>query len=398
MPYSVVIAKPTKDCNADCTYCSAPPDGNAAWSLDDFKRMFDSLAPSFTEQVDWIWHGGEPMLMGPDYFRDCAEYAAAQHGGINFAIQTNLLGYSSSRWKDVFETTFGGRVSSSFDPYQKYRTVKGSAERYDRLFWRALDSAITDGFRPLIIGVYDEGAVSSAFDMYDRAVSYGTDTFDIRYNYAYPAGRVGGSGVLIEPASYGQMLIDLYDRWIDEVPGFVITPLDQMLEKVAGYRTNQCPWTRSCGGRFLTIDPDGSVYNCSEFSDLGDTKYRFGNLLTGEVQGATPIDVKFYDPLEIVQALRASPASIEIMSRNTKLPPDCKTCRHFVECGGGCARDSVLFDRGIAGKFMYCQSWKMVFDHIKDSVISGRADRMLHKLGTPADDARSRLQAYGWRT
>lgn len=199
--------------------------------------------------------------------------------------------------------------------------------------------------------------------------------------------------MLIKPRTYGQMLIDLYDRWVSDLPTFNITPLDQMLQKVAGYRSTLCPWTRSCGGKFLTIDPDGSVYNCSEFSDLGDERYRFGNILTGEVAGATPVEVKFYHPSEIVPALAASPASKEIMRRQFKLPVDCKSCEHFSECEGGCARDSVLFERGMGGKFAYCESWKMVFARLKDSVVSGEADRLLLKLGITPADARARVSA-----
>ena len=123
MPYSVVIAKPTKSCNADCSYCSAPPDGAGQWSLEDFKTIVDRLQGNLTPKVDWIWHGGEPMLMGPDFFRACAEYADAQGVKLNFAIQTNLLSYTSARWGDVFENVFEGRISTSFDPYKKYRTV-----------------------------------------------------------------------------------------------------------------------------------------------------------------------------------------------------------------------------------------------------------------------------------
>nr|WP_235575627.1 radical SAM protein [Pseudomonas aeruginosa] len=394
MPYSVVIAKPTKECNADCTYCSAPPDGASRWSLDDFKIILDRLQGNLTPQVDWIWHGGEPMLMGPDYFRACAEYAKSQGVNLNFAIQTNLLGYNSGRWKGVFEEVFGGRISTSFDPYKKYRTVKGQAETYDRMFWRAMDEVIADGFRPLVIGVYDEGAADRAAVMFDRANAYGNFGFDIRFNYAYPAGRVRNAGMLIQPQTYGQMLIDLYNRWISEVPSFNITPLDQMLSKVAGFRALLCPWTKSCGGKFLTIDPDGTVFNCSEFSDLGDPAHRFGNILTGAVQvAAQPVQVQYYSGADVVPALASSPASREIIQRSRNVPPDCKTCRHFQECQGGCARDAVLFERGMGGKFAYCQSWKMVFDRLKESVQTGEADRVLYRLGIDPVAARYRLQA-----
>jgi sulfatase maturation enzyme AslB (radical SAM superfamily) len=102
----------------------------------------------------------------------------------------------------------------------------------------------------------------------------------------------------------------------------------------------------------------------------------------------------FYPPQALSRALTTSKASREIMSRQVMLPPDCKTCRHYEECEGGCARDAVLFERGMAGKFGYCESWKMVFDRLKASVISGEADRILYKLGTPPADAKARLTMF----
>jgi radical SAM protein with 4Fe4S-binding SPASM domain len=394
MPYSVVIAKPTKECNADCSYCSAPPDGAERWTLDDFKLILDRLSGNLTPRVDWIWHGGEPMLMQPDFFRACAEYAQAQGIKLNFAMQTNLLSYDTARWKGVFEEVFEGRISTSYDPYKKYRTVKGNADTYDRLFWRAMDAAIRDGFRPLVIGVYDEGSAQDAQGIYERAVAYGNHGFDIRFNYAYPAGRAKESGMLIKPSTYGRMLLDLFERWIDEMPAFNITPLDQMLAKVAGHRAQLCPWTKSCGGRFLTIDPDGSVFNCSEFSDLGDRKYRFGNILTGVIDSEVQsVDVRTYIGSEIVPALASSPASRDIIRRARNVPPDCRSCPHFQECEGGCARDAVLFEKGLGGKFAYCESWKMVFSRLKESVLSGEADRALYRLGIDPVAARHRLTA-----
>ena len=332
------------------------------------------------------------MLMGPEFFRACADYASSIGLNLEFAIQTNLLAYKSSRWKSVFDDIFEGRISTSYDPYKKYRTVKNNADTYDRMFWRAMADVINDGFRPLVIGVYDEGAADKAMVMYDRAAAHGSYGFDIRYNYAYPAGRASEAGMLIGSDTYGRMLVDLYDRWISELPSFNITPLDQMLSKVAGFKSILCPWTRKCGGKFLTIDPDGSVFNCSEFSDLGDPEHRFGNILEGTVQTqAQPIEVKHYTGADFVPALAASPASRAIIGRSRNVPPDCKTCRHFQECEGGCARDSVLFERGMGGKFAYCQSWKMVFDRLKESVLTGEADKVLLRLGIDPVAARYRV-------
>ncbi|MEE8058001.1 MAG: radical SAM protein [Pseudomonadales bacterium] len=395
MGYSVVIAKPTKACNADCSYCSAPIDDTGKWKFDDFKRIIDTIARYFTEEMDWIWHGGEPMLMGPDFYYECAEYVKDFPTTIKFAMQTNLLSYNHDRWYDLFHTTFKGRISSSFDPYKKFRTVKGNSDTYDRIFWKSLEAILEDGFHPLLIGVYDEGGAKNIFDIYKRAISYGKDTFSFRVNYAYPAGRAKNSGAMIRPKTYGQMLIDLYDRWLADMPAFAITPLDQMLSKVCGYQNGRCPWTKDCGGRFLTVDPDGSVWNCSEFSDLNDTKLMFGNVLTGEIApteegGAT----KRVKPELWVPQMRSTVASRKMVERRFNVPLDCRSCRHYSECEGGCMRDAELFDRGLGGKFYYCQSWKMVFDHIKASVLSGGADAMIRRMKYSPEDAKHRLKGY----
>ncbi len=359
-----IITKPTKVCNASCTYCSAPPDGAPKWSWEQFTFFFDRVQPHLAPRADIIWHGGEPMLMGPDFYWRAWEYAKARHPGVRFSMQTNLLGYSSARWRDLFRDVFEGNISTSFDPDESFREYRGSTKLYTRLFFSRLEAMVDDGFHPLVIGTYGEETVHYGEVMYEKALSYGDKPFSLRFNYRYPAGRARGQGELIRPATYAQMLIHLYDRWIRELPNFLITPLDQMLRKTLNKHLTQCPWTKACGGAFLGVEPNFDVYNCSEFADLGEEEWRFGNLQE-----------------QTVPELLKSRAATLIRRRRVHSPVDCQSCRHFVECEGGCMRDAVLYDHGIFGKFHYCQSWKMVFDRIKQSIRTGEADAALAKMG-----------------
>lgn len=367
---STVIAKPTKLCNADCLYCSTPPDGKGKWSLDDFKRYFDDLAPKMSGQAVWLWHGGEPMLMGPDFYHRAYEHARQALPQIRFSMQSNILGYSTGRWKELLETVFKRSISSSYDPDEINRTMKGSATRFHKIFFQKLDLMLADGFRPSVIGTYTEESAALGVELYERSKAQGNAAFSLRFNYRYPVGRAYGEGEAISPQTYGQMLLDVYNRWIVDNPPFMITPLDEMLGKVIGTEGSRCPWTNSCGGRFLSIDPDGSVYNCAEFGSLGASlveeglvdPYKYGNL-----NGQT------------VEELLASPAASDMRRRRVDVPQTCRTCRHFNECEGGCARDSALYGRGMGGKFYYCESWIMVFDRIKESVLSGEADVVIRE-------------------
>lgn len=381
---TTVIAKPTKDCNADCAYCSTPPDGKGNWTVDSFKRNFEKIAPWMTQKATIVWHGGEPMLLGPDFYEKTFEFAKTLVPNIDFAMQTNILGYSSAKWKDTIHGVFKGRISSSYDPDEKHRTMKGNPATYSRVFFRNLDQVIKDDIGIMIIGTYTENSAHLGMNMYETAKSYGEKTFGLRFNYRYPVGRDYAAGETILPETYGKMLIDLYDRWIRETPSFRITPLDQMLLKTLGEDSSRCPWTNNCGGRFLGIDPDWSVYNCAEFGSLAANMrsngendiYRYGNLETDSIED-----------------ILNSKAAAVMRRRRVKLPFDCTTCEHFRECEGGCMRDALLYEHGLGGKFHYCQSWKMVFSRIKESVISGEADEIIKRYGGDASKSKKNLTA-----
>lgn len=369
-----VILKPTKLCNADCSYCCAPPDGAGMWDLNRFRRYFDRLAPALSPSPVVLWHGGEPMLLGPEFYERALEYARSKVPGVRFSMQTNLLLYSTARWQRIFVDVFGGSFSTSFDPDGERRSLKGDTQAYQTRFLRKLDEVLADGLRPLVIGTYNQATIHLAESVYEKSLSYGEKAFSIRINYMHPTGRIAGLGGLIQPRHYGGALTAIYDRWIKEMPNFDITPLDLMVKRVVGLDSDRCPWTKSCGGRFLSIEPNGDAYNCGEYADLGDRRQCFGNL---EKQS--------------VEEMLRSPPAVMIRRRRVSVPLECQTCRHFEQCEGGCSRDSALFGNGVLGKFHYCGAWMMIFDRIKESIASGEADSLLKRYGVDPSWARRRV-------
>lgn len=389
---STIIIKPTKMCNADCGYCSSPQEDKLKWTNDDFEVVFDSIHKNLSSAPYFIWHGGEPMMLGPEFYRKAYEYAKSKLPSVNFAIQTNLLLYKSSIWKDVFRDVMGGCISTSHDPDEVNRTINGSTEKYNTVFRKKLDEVISDDFMPLVIGTYTSDTIHLAHDVYDDSMSRGDRWYDFRVNYRYPIGRALDNGPAITPKEYGQTLIELFDRWCDDAPSFNITPLDQMLKLVAGIGARRCPWTRSCGGKFLGIEPNGDVYNCADIADLKDPRYRYGNIFQSTVsQSMSPQPLNFVKQVNsrdsLVSEMLVTPAAKAMKRRQFNLPKDCLSCEHFAECQGGCMRDAELYNRGLGGKFYYCESWKMVFSHLKKAVSSGRANTLLKRIGVDSERA-----------
>lgn len=368
-----VIIKPTKGCNADCSYCSAPPDGAPKWSITEFRKVFDALEPRLAPNAILIWHGGEPMLLGTQFYHDAYAYAKSIHPGIRFSMQSNMLSYNE-RWNEVFRDIMKGSVSTSWDPDELARTMKGSAELYSRLYHSRMKKILDDGWRPKVISTFSEETMHLAHDVYDRAKSAAEkgQVYDIRLNYRYPAGRASDEGPSILPSTYGRVLLEIYDRWIAETPDFLVTPLDQMFLKVTGAEMGRCPWAKGCTGHIVGLEPNFDIYNCGEFADLGDPQFCFGNLLE-----------------DGIDACLKSRAARMLAGRRVHHPESCKTCIHFTECEGGCMRDSALFERGVYGKFYYCESWQEVFSRVKESIMTGEADAALIKFGHDPETMRA---------
>jgi len=339
----------------------------------EFRKVFDALEPRLHPAATLIWHGGEPMLLGPDFYCHAYEYARACHPGIRFSMQSNMLGYNK-RWKEVFRDVFHGSLSTSWDPEEICRTVKGSKELYSRLYHSRMAQILEDGWRPKVISTFSEETIHLAHEVYDRAIASASkgQVYDIRLNYRYPAGRASEEGPAILPETYARVLLEIYDRWISDAPDFLVTPLDQMFKKVTGDELGRCPWAKGCTGKIIGLEPNFDIYNCGEFADLAREEFCFGNLLT-----------------DGIDACLSSPAARMLAMRQYKHPDSCKVCIHFSECEAGCMRDSVLFDRGIYGKFYYCHSWQEAFSRIKESIMSGEADTALAKFGHDPDRMRA---------
>ena len=373
---NVVIVKPTKFCNAECTYCSAPYENTNKWDFNKFCDFFDRIEPYLTDTCNIIWHGGEPMLMGPEFYRKAHKYATRKLPNIEFGMQTNLLLYTSKKWKDVFHNIMQGRISTSFEHEGTQRLLKGSSDKYTESFWKAMSLVKNDGISPLVISTFDRSDIAAAKSWIIKVLSMKDEGFPIRLNYKYPAGRAKGEGELISPVEYLEILDFAYEQWIAQPqPSYEVVPLSQMLRTVIGINDGQCPWTNSCGGAFLGVEPNGDVYNCSEYADLDNLNNRFGNVFT--------------DPMS---EILSSQAAKKAKKRKIATPSSCQTCEHYIECGGGCMRDAELFGNGQYGKSNYCLTWFETFGSIKKSIKDGRVDHILPRYGVSPETAKARLE------
>ncbi|KDM89949.1 radical SAM protein [Photobacterium galatheae] len=368
---SVILAKPTKACNADCSYCFAKPYDRDRWTIDRFKAYFDKIEPYLQEPVQWIWHGGEPMLMGVAFYREAERYARKSGLKINFSMQSNLTLFQEDKWLSYIKNDINQRISTSYDIDEVSRTISGNSEKYNDRFFGALDTLMDNRITPFVIGVFDDSNIDQASDMYALSKKYEEKYgvgLDFRINPKVDRFGEGFSGAFqLDPVRYGQKLVELLDDWLDDKDAnFTITPIDSFIRFYFNHGQNTtCPWTNKCAGTFLNIEPNGDVYNCDDMVHYTGFDFKYGNLDNDSMEA-----ILSSDPLK------------ELTTRMHQIDPYCAECEFYYACRGGCGALSQLNKKVGDGRYPYCATNKIIFGHIKSLSESGRTEDLLRKVST----------------
>ncbi|WP_229877021.1 cyclophane-forming radical SAM peptide maturase AmcB [Streptomyces bluensis] len=179
---SVMLMQPTTLCNLNCTYCYLP-DRNVA------RRMSTEVAQRVAAGVrEWsrqrpvavVWHGGEPLAVGPAYFRALVEpFGPGETHPVIQAVQTNAT-LIDEAWCEVFATV-PVRVTVSLDGPQE-----ANAARVDWAGGPSTQRAMSGiamlrqaGIRFGMIAVVADASPGAAADLYRFACELGCDNLGV---------------------------------------------------------------------------------------------------------------------------------------------------------------------------------------------------------------------------
>ncbi|UKA04686.1 radical SAM/SPASM domain-containing protein [Photobacterium damselae] len=348
-----VLLKPTYACNADCDYCCAPPEDNNKWTVERFKLMFDRLEPVLRHNCTFIWHGGEPMLMSPQFYEECCEHVLSKLKNPEFAMQSNLTKYSRSKWKPLLEKYFDSSISSSFDADEYHRTINGDPVRYSQRFKKSFSEVVEDGFDCGLITVLDKTnshTVDKFIDFGAKAAKNG-NMIGISINRMEAAGRKKDDGSLLTNKEYAEILIHALERWRREELDLKIEPLASLLSAyVNGSTVMRCGNNHSCARGMMMLDWDGTVSTCDDlkYMSANPKEYAYGNILEDSL-------------FDII----SSPSFKKIASRIYNIPMECHECEAFSMCKGGCPVYVLKNNNNISDKDPRCEQFQMIFKHIK---------------------------------
>lgn len=338
--------KPTYLCNADCDYCYTPPTNNHKWTVDSFKRMFDTIEPVLKHNCKITWHGGEPMLMSPTFYDECCDYIKSKLNNPVILIHSNITKYTSPKWKDVVEKHFGSFVITSYDADEEHRSIKGNPKLYADRFKNSLNQILNDGFAIQIVTVLDNNNKHSVnkFIDYMVATDAGRGKVSIAVDTIEPVGRKEDDGSILTNEENAELLIDVLKRWNDEKIPMSIEPLFTLLQGFFTTTTlSRCGMCERCGKSTLLLDNNGDVSVCEELIDISDY-YIYGNANTNT----------------ITEILTSQPCR-DVISREYNVPLECRRCDAFRICRGGCLNFALKNGGTIDSKDSRCGMFKILF-------------------------------------
>ena len=141
-----ILAKPNGPiCNLDCKYCfylekeNLYP-GTSDWGMDD--RVLESYVRQYIEAQDvpaisFAWQGGEPTLLGVDFFRRAVEFQRKYANGkrIENGFQTNGVLLDDNWGEFLAEHGFlvGLSIDGPAELHDHYRVDKGGQPTHKRV-------------------------------------------------------------------------------------------------------------------------------------------------------------------------------------------------------------------------------------------------------------------------
>ena len=350
-----IIVKTTGACNARCLYCSAgsSPAGEGKLAIETARALCDQagqlLDAGRFARVRFLWHGGEPLLLGKRFFRELL--SLGRPGVFRHNVQTNLT-LLDNDWIDILEPLIGrDGIGTSMDPFDDVRRLgDGDHDGYRRRWLKGIELLDAAGWRVGCVYVLHRQGLERARALYwfFRNLRDGS-SLSLRVNPLLQVGRAQDAAcehLALRPGEYGDFLIELARVWLADHRRLVLSPLKDFVRAWEGdgpVRSCDLAGRAGCMDSHLGIDPAGNVYNCGRAVDAGGM--RFGHLK----------DVSLADCLDHPsrQVLREREEAL--------LEGRCGNCPDWRLCHGGCPYESHTASEQAHQPTRLCEDYQRLF-------------------------------------
>jgi len=361
--FNVMLKPRGAICNLDCAYCyylskeRLYPGSRFRMS----SELLETCTGQYIEaqrvpEVTFAWQGGEPTLMGLDFFRLAVEFQQEYcRPGVRIhnVLQTNGITLDDE-WCRFFRKhnfLIGISLDGPRDLHDVYRVDKGGKPTFDHVMagvallkQHGVDFNIlatvhaANADHPLEVYRFLRDEVGASFVQFIPIVELDNDT-----------GFQEGDKVAersVAGRQYGDFLIAIFDEWVRRDVGRVFVQIfDVALTAWLGQRPGLCIFEETCGTA-LVMEHNGDLYSCDHFVE---PRYRLGNI----------------QEISLVEMVGSEQQRQFGLAKRDMLPRYCRECQVRFICNGGCPRNRILrTPDGQPGLNYLCEGYKAFFTRI----------------------------------
>lgn len=383
LPFHLMIKPAGPACNLACDYCfylekSALYPG--ATRMDD--ATLEQIIAAYLGAhpgpvVTFGWQGGEPLLLGVEFFRRAVELQARYlrpGQRVENALQTNGV-LITDEWAAFFaEQQFLIGVSLDGPPelHDRFRRDRGGQGTHAKVV-AGLRVLQRHGVEYNALATVNRVNVEQPLQVYRHLTGLGIEhlQFIPIVERETPGSRkVSPQTVRGEP--FGHFLCTVFDYWARHDVGCVFVQLfESALNVWLGGPPTLCVFAPSCG-RAMALEHNGDLYACDHFV--------YPEHLRGSF---TP---------ETAKALVDGPEQTAFGAAKAHLSAECRRCTVRVFCGGDCPKHRIRpAADGVPHSYL-CAAYQRFFTH-SAPVLQAMAGEI--RAGRPASGVMEVLREMG---
>jgi len=350
-------------CNLDCAYCYFLKK-EQLYPISDF-QMSDDVLENYTRQyigsqhtpeVTFAWQGGEPTLMGLNFYQQAIYYQNKHRRPgmkISNTFQTNAtnLDVDWCRFFKQHNFLIGVSLDGPEFLHNAYRVDKGGKPSFERVM-AGVELLKKHQVEFNILACVHASNATYLLEVY----RFFRDEVGARFIQFIPiverdneTGYQQGWDVTqrsVSAEQYGQFLIEVFEEWVKRDVGRVyVQILDIALGAWLGQPSSLCVFAETCGNA-LALEHNGDLYSCDHYVE---PDYFLGNIFETEM-------------IEIVSDEKQQQFGL---AKRTKLPQYCLECEVRFACNGGCPKNRIIkTPDGEPGLNYLCAGYKAFFSHI----------------------------------
>jgi len=356
-PLNSVLIKPAgPDCNLDCAYCFYL-EKSALFHQTPVHRMNPAVQEELIRQVmqqsgdnvSLAWQGGEPTLMGLDFYKRAIELEKkyGHNQMVGNGLQTNglLLDKNWASFLKEYDWLVGISLDGPEHIHNRYRLDKGQKGTHQRVEENAI-MLRQEGVAANAMCVLTSYSVQFPDELYAYYKSLGYTFMQfipiVETDKDNPAKAAPFS---VTAEDYGRFLVRMFDLWLadfrDGVPTTSIRHFESVFHSYVGMEAPECTMMKECGP-YVVVEHNGNVYSCDFFVE---PKWKLGNIMHDRI--INMLNSKTQQTFGAAKAV---------------LPRECRQCSWLRNCYGGCTKDRIK-DPEDHRKPRFCTSYKMFFKH-----------------------------------